>query len=123
MARARTKDEPIITSDVRKALQETSDGAYGIESALRALDDEDLEAFIHWFQKRHDMKDPVYRAVAAEHHREVIDRHYTGRGKWFALVQAIKHPLRSEVGTIEIVASVGMRNEAGSSERGAATAR
>jgi hypothetical protein len=108
MPRAKAKDEPIITSDVRKALEEASDHAYGIERALSDLDDEELESFIHWFQKRFDMKSPVYQAViaAAEHQREVIDRHCTGRGKWFALVQAIRHPLRTEVGTIETLAAV-----------------
>jgi hypothetical protein len=35
----------------------------------------------------------------------MIDRHHTGRGKWFALVQAIKSPVDSEFGRIEVLAS------------------
>jgi hypothetical protein len=113
---------PIVTAEARKVLDEVSEHAHRIGSEIKRLSESDLKAFVYLFQKSRDMDDPVHRAVIAVAERELdrMDRHRTGRGAWFALVQALKpDPLGEAYGEIKVLASAecGTRPEAVSMAR------
>jgi hypothetical protein len=82
MPRAKAKDTPIMTPDARKALDEVSLKTWTIGRELEDLSEQELKAFVHQFQQRHDMEYPLHRAVitVAEHQLERMERHRTGSG-------------------------------------------
>jgi hypothetical protein len=106
MSRSRSKDTPILTSEARNALEEVSKQIWGIERELEHLAEEDLRAFVREFQESYNMESPLYGAAIAEAERILMrmERHRTGSGAWFAVVEALKFERHDGIGKSEILA-------------------
>ena len=93
--------------------------AWNIDSQLEDLSEDELKAVAHHIRK-HD-SDPISlcAATVADRKLEIMERHRTGRGAWFAVVQAVKWNPLDKFGKTDFLASV----KSGSPEYGATNAR
>lgn len=97
---------PPVPHQARRALDKIGEHLVDVDSELDRLSEPALKGLV--YQARKDCgDDPLILGVAAvaERKLEILKRHRTGRGKWFALVKALKWDPFTKSGEMTVLAS------------------
>jgi hypothetical protein len=98
-AKSVAQKPPPLTYDAKSAIREIETQTFGIAGKISALSEPALKGFAFEARERakNDLDNPLWLGIAnaADRRREILARHRTGKGVWYASVDVIRWDVSS----------------------------